>query len=612
MRKGDGAAGDHADHAVASAAGSAGHELPNELRSRFEGALGTDLSDVRVHTGGESQAAAAAVGARAYTVGNDVHFGAGEYDPDSERGQHLLAHEVAHTVQQRGGAAHRQHKLTVSQASDPFEVEADRAADAMVRGTPVSLSGASIGLARKETPPPAAADGSGEEKKKDKSEYPSWKNDVLDIPLGSLGSLKFKAVDGKQSTSLEKKAKVTALSTGFKHKYSMPYQLAPGVSARVEGEIKADVSLTGSASASATWSRKDGETQDSLTLAVAGTGELGLSATGSLKLTAGVGVAKVVSVEGGIKGELSATAKGSLSMTGALTKAPSGTETGVISAIAGVSAELKAGASLVVDFVKPGDAVTLYEQRLGEIVLGQAGMTSTVTYQGGKAIETEPKYYAKWIDLPKKDARPRRPLNEKEKQQYVYNGEVEHGASGASAGLDQPPEDVEMSDEEIYKEGRALATSRLTEQHGKLLPVTDQGPDRMSTFGVVRHVKVKISGSEVSGTAWYPLREEDDARKGRKLRKITSGVVENGSISPWLSIDIMKTCAKQPEAVARAILAKYADVTMMGTAFEWDEVPSTYAVQASGSRMFKPDVCSNAHPNGPPPPSNDGPKLESR
>src|SRR5262249_49592732 len=87
------------------------------------------------------------VGAKAYTVGQDIHFGAGHYDPSSTTGQHLLAHEVAHTVQQQGGTPTRQNKLEVSSPTDGFEHEADCAADAMVAGTPATISSAS-GLSR--------------------------------------------------------------------------------------------------------------------------------------------------------------------------------------------------------------------------------------------------------------------------------------------------------------------------------------------------------------------------------------------------------------------------------------------------------------------------------
>jgi hypothetical protein len=98
-----------------SAATSSGAPLRGDVRDRFEGSLGADLSAVRVHTGPASAQAAGAVGANAYATGNDIHFGAGQYQPDDPFGLHLLAHEVAHTQQQAGGVPHRQHQLEVSQ-----------------------------------------------------------------------------------------------------------------------------------------------------------------------------------------------------------------------------------------------------------------------------------------------------------------------------------------------------------------------------------------------------------------------------------------------------------------------------------------------------------------
>ena len=156
QREADGASGARdgngvmagAEAAVDRAASSSGAPLPTHIQRQFEGSLGADLSGVRVHTGSESQEAAHAVGAKAYTVGNDIHFAAGRYQPDDPFGMHLLAHEVAHTVQQSGGAQRRQNKLEVSTPHDAAEHEADRAADAMVRGEAATVSGMS-GLARK-------------------------------------------------------------------------------------------------------------------------------------------------------------------------------------------------------------------------------------------------------------------------------------------------------------------------------------------------------------------------------------------------------------------------------------------------------------------------------
>jgi hypothetical protein len=154
MRRAEGTARDDngvaagADAAVATASGSTGAPLPADVRGRFEGSLGADLSGVRVHTGAESAAAANAVGARAYTIGNDIHFNAGQYAPTDPFGMHLLAHEVAHTVQQSGGAQRMQAKLEVSTPGDAAEVEADRAADAMVSGQQALVTGGEPAIQR--------------------------------------------------------------------------------------------------------------------------------------------------------------------------------------------------------------------------------------------------------------------------------------------------------------------------------------------------------------------------------------------------------------------------------------------------------------------------------
>ena len=146
QREAAGPAAPDASRAAALAGESSGGvALPDGLRTRFEGSLGTDLSDVRVHTGGEAPAAASA---RAFAMGSDIHFGAGEYQPGSASGDRLIAHEVAHTVQQRGGGGGAQFKLEVSQPGDALEIEADRAADAMVSGEAATVSAGATTIAR--------------------------------------------------------------------------------------------------------------------------------------------------------------------------------------------------------------------------------------------------------------------------------------------------------------------------------------------------------------------------------------------------------------------------------------------------------------------------------
>lgn len=82
-----------------------GDTLPGTVRSTFESRFGLDFGDVRIHTGGEAAGAAIGLGARAFTIGDHIFFGPGQYEPSSPAGQHLIAHELTHTIQQKSGAA---------------------------------------------------------------------------------------------------------------------------------------------------------------------------------------------------------------------------------------------------------------------------------------------------------------------------------------------------------------------------------------------------------------------------------------------------------------------------------------------------------------------------
>ena len=75
-----------------------GRALPTPVRRRMEGAFGTSLSHVRVHDGPQAAKLSSAMQASAFTSGSDVFFGAGQYDPSSREGEHILAHELAHVV----------------------------------------------------------------------------------------------------------------------------------------------------------------------------------------------------------------------------------------------------------------------------------------------------------------------------------------------------------------------------------------------------------------------------------------------------------------------------------------------------------------------------------
>src|SRR5439155_15555345 len=91
--------------AAVSAMTAAGETLPASVRSTFEPRFGHDFGAVRTHTGQDAAGASASIGARAFTVGDHVFFGAGEFRPETSSGQRLIAHELTHTIQQRPLAA---------------------------------------------------------------------------------------------------------------------------------------------------------------------------------------------------------------------------------------------------------------------------------------------------------------------------------------------------------------------------------------------------------------------------------------------------------------------------------------------------------------------------
>ena len=80
-----------------------GKSLDPQTRANMEARLGYNFSNVRVHTNERAAESAQAVNALAYTIGDEIVFGAGQYAPGSSRGQRLLTHELAHVVQQNGG-----------------------------------------------------------------------------------------------------------------------------------------------------------------------------------------------------------------------------------------------------------------------------------------------------------------------------------------------------------------------------------------------------------------------------------------------------------------------------------------------------------------------------
>lgn len=140
------AAGSDMPRAVGQALAAPAAALPDATRRRFELRLGTDLGALRLHTGAAAARGARSVGARAFALGQDIVFGAGEFRPDTQEGQHLLAHEVAHVMQGgTGDTLRRAPKTPPDPAEDAAVDERQVKAMELVPGSTFINNAASVG-----------------------------------------------------------------------------------------------------------------------------------------------------------------------------------------------------------------------------------------------------------------------------------------------------------------------------------------------------------------------------------------------------------------------------------------------------------------------------------
>jgi hypothetical protein len=111
---------------------SGGTGLHPDARAKLEPAMGMDLGHVTIHSNAEADVLSRSFDAEAFTSGNHIFFREGRYDPHSPGGLRLLAHEIAHTVQQANGPVSGiQHSsgVQVNEPDDEFEREAEHIAD---------------------------------------------------------------------------------------------------------------------------------------------------------------------------------------------------------------------------------------------------------------------------------------------------------------------------------------------------------------------------------------------------------------------------------------------------------------------------------------------------
>lgn len=160
QRKENTAAQPTAPASVHEALNSPGQPLDPATRAFMEPRFGSSFDQVRIHTGRQSADSARSIGASAYTVGRDIVFASGHYAPNTPKGQRLLAHELTHVLQQGHAAPDAapqqpppavQTKLVVNTPGDPFEQEADRVADRVMRtADPTAISSAPQQIQREE------------------------------------------------------------------------------------------------------------------------------------------------------------------------------------------------------------------------------------------------------------------------------------------------------------------------------------------------------------------------------------------------------------------------------------------------------------------------------
>ncbi|MCI3939202.1 DUF4157 domain-containing protein [Chryseobacterium aahli] len=90
----------HIESKINSSRGN-GNIMDDGTKNFMENRFGTDFSNVKIHTGNEAVQMSRELNAQAFAVGNDIYFNEGKYNPTSDSGKHLLAHELTHTLQQR-------------------------------------------------------------------------------------------------------------------------------------------------------------------------------------------------------------------------------------------------------------------------------------------------------------------------------------------------------------------------------------------------------------------------------------------------------------------------------------------------------------------------------
>jgi Domain of unknown function (DUF4157) len=172
----------------------------------MESAFAHDLDGVRIHTGRTAAKSADSMNAQAYTVGNDIVFGPDRYAPNEVEGRQLLAHELAHVIQQRKGGA---GSLGTGRSASPdsFEADADRAATGVIAGQQAHIQATGT--------PPAIQASEKTKKKGSKKKQRETPPPDLDDPKTRGRVLERVPFDVEVKPALEKKGYVVYYKDNF-------------------------------------------------------------------------------------------------------------------------------------------------------------------------------------------------------------------------------------------------------------------------------------------------------------------------------------------------------------------------------------------------------------
>jgi hypothetical protein len=448
-------------------------------------------------------------------------------------------------VQQHGAEPTRQHKLEVSAPSDGFELEADRAADAMVSGSAFSVSRSAVVAAREKD--------KKDDKKDDKApKLPTLLDDEVTIPIqnGALGNAKL----SKNKVSWGGEAKAGAKLVDLEYKAPVQYG-AIVIDTAISGGVSLKASATGGVTASVTDAPPPWIDGKMLAVAVSGGGSGAAKAEAEILAGLGVGAAKAMFVSGNVSGGVEAKAAVGASMGGSVTVNPNNKLIGDVFFKVSGELSLAAKADLNIDVVLLSDREHLYSAELGKHELGKTTL-DLVTHFGANGVSDTATVETKWNGLPGQ-LRQTRPFTPEERKKFFP---VDQGASGG-----RPEDQHILTETELNEQATKSANDKLAAHKGKDLPVVND--------------LVEIESTLIHVTPTYTQDQKDLAQKNHQsIVRATRGVVTGWTLGSGFTVSGDKTVAAYEKNMLHG-----AQIQMTASKVDYNDIP-TSATESSSDK----------------------------